>query len=206
MKKSLPTLPQSHQHLALSTILWIPQNDEVEDSLTTKTNNNENVSEGTYIPYRVLGNLSISGKNLTIDCLSDTLLENCNKIIQTLAGKYLTYVGDTCKELPYFNTQTENEYDESDYQLDSQDEELESEVPYTVKQQIDNYFQNFYEDWVTMKIPSLGNLTPVEASKTEKGRDMLREVLRQIENELARHNEKDVYPFPIEKIKRRLGL
>jgi hypothetical protein len=57
-----------------------------------------------------------------------------------------------------------------------------------------------------MKIPSLGNLTPVEASRTEKGREMLKEVLRQIENKLARCNENDVYPFPIEKIKRRLGL
>ena len=54
-----------------------------------------------------------------------------------------------------------------------------------------------------MKIPALGNLTPVEASKTEKGRDMLKEVLRQIENELARCNEKDIYPFPIETINRR---
>jgi Protein of unknown function (DUF2384) len=41
------------------------------------------------------------------------------------------------------------------------------------------------ENWVTMKIPALGNLTPVEASRTEKGREMLKEVLRQIENELA---------------------
>ena len=57
-----------------------------------------------------------------------------------------------------------------------------------------------------MKIPVLGNLTPVEASKTEKGRAMLKEVLRQIENELARCNEKDIYPFLIEKINRRLGF
>jgi hypothetical protein len=206
-EKDLPTLPESHQHLALSTILWVPQNDEVEDNLTTKKGtNNNNINEGTYIPYRVLGNLSISGKNLTIDCLSDTLLENCNKIIQSMAGNYLTYIGDMYKELPYSNTQTENEYDNSVYQLDDHDQEVESEVPYTVKQQIDDYFQNFYENWVTMKMPSLGNLTPVEASKTEKGRNMLKEVLRQIENELARCNEKDVYPFPVEKVKRRLGL
>lgn len=205
-EKDLPTLSESHQQLALRTILWMPQNDEEDDLTTKKGTNNNNINEGKYIPYRVLGNLSISGKNLTIDCLSDILLENCNKIIQTLAGKYLTYVSDTYKELPYSNTQTENEDDNYDHQLDNQDEEPESEVPYTVKQQIDDYFQNFYENWVTMKIPALGNLTPVEASKTEKGTDMLKEVLRQIENELARCNEKDVYPFPIEKIKRRLGL
>jgi len=204
-EKGIPALPQSRQHLALSTILWIPQNDEVEDSLTTKKgiNHNKNVNEGTYVPYRVLGNLSISGKNLTIDCLSDTLLENCNKIIQSIAGGYLIYIGDTYEELSYSNAQTENE---DDHQLDNHDEELEPEVPYTVRQQMDDYFQNFYKNWLTMKIPSIGNLTPLEASKTEKGRDMLKELLRQIENELLRCNEKDVYPFPIEQVKKRLGL
>ena len=102
-EKDLPTSPQSPQQLALNTILWVPQNDELEDSLKTKnfTNNNNNIKKEAYIPYRVLGNLSISGKNLIIDCLSDTLLKNCNEIIQSLAGKYLTYLGDTYKELSY---------------------------------------------------------------------------------------------------------
>jgi hypothetical protein len=204
-EKDLLTLPQSDQHLAVNTILWVLQNDEVEDSLTTKNStDNNNIRKETYIPYRVLGNLSISGKNLIIDCLSDTLLKNCNEIIQSLAGKYLTYIGDTYKELAYSSIETENEDDYSDHHLDNHDEELE--VPDRVKQQIDDYFQNYYENWVTMKIPALGNLTPVEASRTEKGREMLKEVLRQIENELARCNENDVYPFPIEKIKRNLGL
>ena len=201
-EKDLPTLPESDQHLALNTILWVPQNDEVEDSLKTKNSTrNKNTKKETYTLYRVLGNLSISGKNLIIDCLSDRLLKNCNEIIQSLAGKYLTYIGDTYKELPYSHTQTENEDDYYDHQLDNHDEE-----PDTVKQQMDDYVQNYYENWITMKIPALGNLTPVEASKTEKGRAMLKEVLRQIENELARCNEKDIYPFPIEKINRRLGL
>ena len=207
-EKDLSALPQSHQQLALSTILWVPQN-EVEDSLKTKNsrnnNNKNNIKKESYIPYRVLGNLSINGKNLIIECLSDTLLKNCNDIIQTLAGKYLIYIGDAYKELPYSNTQTENKEDYYDHQLDNHDID-ELEVPDTVKQQIDDYFQNFYENWVTMKIPALGNLTPLEASKTEKGRDMLKEVLRQIENELARSNEEAIYPFPIEKISMRLGL
>jgi Protein of unknown function (DUF2384) len=207
-EKDLPTSPQSPQQLALNTILWVPQNDELEDSLKTKnfTNNNNNIKKEAYIPYRVLGNLSISGKNLIIDCLSDTLLKNCNEIIQSLAGKYLTYLGDTYKELPYSNTQRESEDDYYDHELDEHDDELESQVPDTVKKQIDDYFQNFYEDWLTMKIPALGNMTPVDASKTEEGKDMLKEILRQIENELARSNEKHIHPFPIEKISRRLGL
>ena len=140
-EKDLPTLPQSDQHLALNTlntILWVPQNDEVGDTLKTRNStSNNNIKKETYIPYRVLGNLSISGKNLIIDCLSDRLLKNCNEIIQSLAGKYLTYVGDTYKELPYPSIQTENEDDYDDHHLDNHDEE-----PDTVKQQIYDYFQN----------------------------------------------------------------
>jgi hypothetical protein len=59
------------------------------------------------------------------NALSDTLLENCNKIIQSIADDYLIHIGDTYKELPCPNTQTENEDDNSDYQLDDHDEELD---------------------------------------------------------------------------------
>jgi hypothetical protein len=176
--------------------MWVLQNDEVDTLETKNSTNNNGIKKETYISYRVLGNLSIFGKNLTIDCLSDRLLKNCNEIIQSLAGKYLTYIGDTYKE--FSSTETENEGDYDDYHLDKHDD--------TLKQQIDDYFQNYYENWVTMKIPALGNLTPIEASKTAKGRAMLQEVLRQIENELARCNEKDIYPFPIQKINKRLDL
>ena len=108
----------------------------------------------------------------------------------------MTHIDDIYKELPYSSIETENEDDYSDHHVDNHDEELE--VPDTVKQQIDDYFQNYYENWLTTKIPALGKLTPVEASKTEKGRAMLKEVLRQIENEIARCSENNVYPFPIE--------
>jgi hypothetical protein len=82
------TLAESDQHLAVNTILWALQNDE--DSLTTKNSaDNNNIKKETYIPYRVLGNLSITGKNLIIDCLSDILLKNCNEIIQSLAGRQI---------------------------------------------------------------------------------------------------------------------
>ncbi|MGC2574213.1 MAG: hypothetical protein WA364_22085, partial [Candidatus Nitrosopolaris sp.] len=31
-EKDLPTLPQSDQHVAVNTILWVPQNDGVDDN------------------------------------------------------------------------------------------------------------------------------------------------------------------------------
>src|SRR5581483_4830132 len=98
------------------TIAWVPQNDEVESKSNSITKNT------AYVPYRVLGNLSISGNNLTIECLSDRLLKTCNEIIQSLAGKYLIYIGDSYRELSDSSIQTESEdyyYDEDDdYRLD----------------------------------------------------------------------------------------
>ena len=40
-----------------------------------------------------------------------------------------------------------------------------------------------------MKIPALDNMTPVEAAKTDKGRSMLIELLKDIENTDARNSQ-----------------
>jgi hypothetical protein len=52
----------------------------------------------------------------------------------------LIYIGDTYEELSYSNAQTENE---DDRQLDNQDEELEPELPHTVRQQMMITFKIF---------------------------------------------------------------
>jgi hypothetical protein len=57
-----------------------------------------------------------------------------------------------------------------------------------------------------LKIPALDNMTPVEAAKTEKGRNMLKELLKDIENTDARNSRKNLPPFPVAKIKKKLGL
>jgi hypothetical protein len=57
-----------------------------------------------------------------------------------------------------------------------------------------------------MKIPSLNNMTPLEVVKTKGGREKIEEMLRKIENELERSNMGDVLTFPVEKIRKRLGL
>ncbi|MGA9318458.1 MAG: SEC-C metal-binding domain-containing protein [Nitrososphaeraceae archaeon] len=70
------------EHLSLNTILWMPSPDSEEDKDYDRnyisTTNNTDVNKEVYIPYRVLGNLSITGRNLQVECLSDKLLENCN--------------------------------------------------------------------------------------------------------------------------------
>ena len=88
----------------------------------------------------------------------------------------------------------------------TEQEVFEDKLPNEVKQQIDNYFKEYYENWLYLKIPALDNMTPVEAAKTEKGRNVLKELLKDIENTDARNSRKNLPPFPVAKMKKKLGL
>ena len=57
-----------------------------------------------------------------------------------------------------------------------------------------------------MNIPALGNQTPVEVARTNAGKDRLRELLKEIENEVARDEKNSPPPFPVDKIKKKLCL
>ena len=93
------------EEISLNTILWVSEGDDLQEreNIFDIYNNNKGGSggkkEGRYIPYRVLGNLSIDGKNLEVECLSDSLLYQCNNLIQSLAGKYLKHLGNVYKDI-----------------------------------------------------------------------------------------------------------
>ena len=48
-----------------------------------------------------------------------------------------------------------------------------------------------------MKISAVDNMTPVEAAKTDKGRSMLIELLKGIENTDARNSEQNLSPLQL---------
>jgi hypothetical protein len=94
-----------------------------------------------------------------------------------------------------------------EYKDDIEKEVFEDKLPDEVKQQINNYFKEYYENWLHMKIPALDNMSPVEAAKTDKGRSMLKELLKDIENtDAAKNPRKNLPRFPIAKMKKKLGL
>lgn len=68
-----------------------------------------------------------------------------------------------------------------------------------------------YENWVNEKIPDIGNVTPREAVKTPEGRNKILELLKEFENQnekVIRRGLKNAekFVFPLEKVKRELGL
>jgi hypothetical protein len=44
---------------------------------------------------------------------------------------------------------------------------IELEVPPMPKRQIKDYFQSYYEDWINMNIPVLGDQTQVEVAREQ---------------------------------------
>jgi hypothetical protein len=67
------------------------------------------------------------------------------------------------------------------------------------------------ENWVNEKIPDIGNVTPREAVKTPEGRSKILELLKEFENQnekVIRRGLKNAerLVFPLEKVKRELGL
>jgi hypothetical protein len=208
------------EQLTFRTILWLPPNEEKDTSLHSNiTGKDKNEKEEQYMQYRVLGNLSITGKTLIVECLSDRLLKKCNDtILRVVGGKHLIHLGDSYSELMPSNAAYRQnysiEYEKHDPGLSEEKENeeynddlvFEDELPDEVKQQINNYFKEYYENWLYMKIPALDNMTPVEAAKTDKGRSMLIELLKDIENTDARNSKQDLPCFPVAKMKKKLGL
>jgi hypothetical protein len=199
------------EHLSLNTILWMPSSDSEEDSdrnyISTTNNNKRNdndVNKEAFTSYRVLGNLSITGSNLIVD----RLLENCNAAIRLLADKYLMYITDSYAEIPYPKKNVEDGMSIYNDEVvhDNTGANSELAVPPELKRQIRDYFQSYYEDWINMNIPALGGQTPVEVARTDSGKDLLRELLKEIENAGARDDKNGPPPFPVDEIKKQLCL
>jgi hypothetical protein len=213
------------KELALQTILWVPVDED--DDKDEGENNNKKTKKNSdgFIPYRVLGNLDITGKVLTVECLSDSLLFRCNDLLQSLAGKYLRHMGNTYEEIPLttsedhneqYSSMVSNEYNGNKQYGEVDEDEDEDEDDYVderMQNTIENLFkkmiQKQYKNWITTKNPFLNNKTPLEVAKTNEGREKLKELLKDMENEFYRDKSKsveDLPVFPFEKIKKKLGL
>jgi hypothetical protein len=117
------------------------------------------------------------------------------------------HVGDSYTEISkkdiQDDTKGETLQDDKDRYVD---DNIELEIPPTLKRQIKDYFQSYYEEWINMNIPALGGQTPVEAAKTDSGKNQLRELLKEIENDVARDDMNGPPSFPVDKIRKQLCL
>ena len=210
---------EESRRVQLNTILWLPNSSFVSSlssnkkkKYSRKSNKNEE-----FVPYRVLGNLSIKGKIMNVSCMSDKLLKKCNDIINNIAGKYIVYLGDKYTELQHDTKENELDVNLKQKSKDNNmishasEKDLykhsnEDEIPPAITKQIDGFFEKYYENWINMKIPYLDNMTPLEIINTKEGKEKIENLLRDIENEYTRSAIGDLPFFTIEKMRKRLGL
>ncbi|CAN5860374.1 hypothetical protein BH23THE1_BH23THE1_19650 [soil metagenome] len=218
-QKNLDTAYQS-EGLSLHTILWIPAGeDEDEDEKYGKRRSRKNADR--FIPYRVLGNLDITGKILFIECLSDSLLFRCNNLLESIAGKYLSHMGNTFMEIPSTTSKEQSvQYSNritrgypGSYKYDDERNKhhhTDKGAQYSIENSFKNMLRQHYDNWITTKNPFLNNTTPLQAARTKEGKESLKELLEVMENDFYRRKNKyvieDLPSLPFEKIKKKLGL
>ncbi len=65
--------------------------------------------------------------------------------------------------------------------------------------------EKIFSSWVKEKIPALGGQTPVQAAKSETGREKLKQLLDEMENLYAR-SPSPMNRFDVDKLRKRLGM
>ncbi|MCX5832787.1 MAG: SEC-C metal-binding domain-containing protein [Deltaproteobacteria bacterium] len=112
---------------------------------------------------------------LEVFCRTLKLAEDTRQWLENLAGKVLSY-------------QIREMVDpRSEKALESAPASPQAEIPPEIASQlIHNYLSKFYANWTEEIIPALGNKTPRQAIKTEKGRQAVIDLLKSYEHGEAR--------------------
>ena len=88
-------------------------------------------------------------------------------------------------------------------QIQKEHDELNSQPE--VQAQIDEYLRQHYRDWINQKIPLLKNKTPLQAVKTQDGKEMVEALLMEFERR-GQHTTPPLDPAIIAELRERLGL
>lgn len=145
----------------------------------------------------VLGNVSLKDNRLTLECNSKERLGRGKKLIQKAMSDAVVHKVDTFQD-PAEAIKAHRE---------KSPEPVENEVPMEVQQQFyTSYMQNHYKKWFDDRIPALDNRTPLEAIKTEEGKQKVIDLLKFYENGEEQHRKKGRPFYDLSWVWERLGL
>jgi len=146
----------------------------------------------------VLGNIRIHGTKLVLECNSRQRMERGKLLLASLAGDSLKHLNDE------FITQEElrrlaAELPERDPALDTIPKEERDAM-------MTQYLERHYGEWPDRKLPALNGKTPRQSVRSVKGRRLVIEVLRDIENNEERKRRAGDPFYDVTKIRAALGL
>lgn len=128
----------------------------------------------------VLGHIKINADRMVVTINSEKRAEAFEAVLSVL----MPHGGWTLESKVIESA----DYDHTDH-LEEQDNEIDDGQEHMRDPELQAFQEKMmrahWEEWVTSKIPILGNLTPLEAVQTEDGREMLDSVLTQFERDAA---------------------
>jgi hypothetical protein len=152
----------------------------------------------------VLANLRIKGEELTAEVNSEKRAEKIKSEIEKRLKGRAAFQDAVCESVETKMKEMENRRGSPGWELERAEmEEFQSrpEVRDLVKKQIEAH----WESWYTQRIPALNNKTPLQAARTQSGRERLEALLLEFENAAARAPE-GYQPVDIAAMRKRLGL
>jgi hypothetical protein len=150
---------------------------------------------------RVLGDITVTLDELSIECLSERRLEKGKRMIQRALGGSAEHLYSEYQD-------PDTIMKERDKAAKARPEEtmghsVQPEVPEHV---ILEFLEDHYRKWMDMPNQSLKDLTPREASKTTEGRKLLKDLLKQAENIEMRRRKNGEVGYPVDKLRRELDM
>ena len=152
----------------------------------------------------ILGHLRIEGATLTAEVNSENRAQKFKKLMEELLAGKARYKTTVIESPQAMLARSKKEGDTTRAkQIQKEHDELNSQPE--VQAQIDEYLRQHYRDWINQKIPLLKNKTPLQAVKTQDGKEMVEALLMEFE----RRGMNDAQPIPPDiliELRKKLGL
>jgi len=116
-------------------------------------------------------NIEIENDVLTLKCNSRKKLELAKSDLEDQLDDLISHTQDEFHELPRSNNDRKEKR--------NKDQELPSDA--LSEDELERELDNYYETWIDTPLEALGNLTPLQAMKTIKGKERLENILKELE-------------------------
>jgi hypothetical protein len=145
---------------------------------------------------RVLGNLRLSGNNLTLEVASARRAARGTKLLRSILGKDLRETGQESTDMEDLKRKAMEKGPPAPKQ---------EETP-EMRAMLQEVINKHYQTWPDTPLPALNGMTPREASKSPVARGMLETLLRQMENGEARDRQQGRPAYDFSRVRRELGM
>lgn len=136
----------------------------------------------------VMGRLFIDGNTLTIEVNSENRAKRIRKEVEKRLKGHAKYKS-TVLQSPESMMRERDEFRAPDANANHKQDDQELMSHPEIKAQLQEMMKKHWESWFHEKISALGNKTPVQASKTSDGREMLEALLLDYQRHDERSNQ-----------------